>query len=70
MADTYDITNITARLVPRGGGGYDTSNLVAFVTKPSGLSGQVIVTGTDADPAEIDAVVRPEAARLEAVKAL
>lgn len=70
MADTYDVTNVTGRLIPRTGGGYDTSTLVTFTTKPSGLAGQVIVTGDTPDPADIATAVSAEAARLEQVKNL
>lgn len=70
MADTYDITAITPRTRSAPGGVFQKVQNVAFVTKPSGIAGEIDVADDIFVPETVNRLVSERAALLESVKKL
>lgn len=70
MAGTYDVVSVGPTILDPRAGRDPRGVLVTFVTKPSGLSGEIRVPETDANPATLGPLLDAAAANLEAIKNL
>lgn len=70
MAETYDIVSLQPRTRAVPGGTFQNVVTVTFVTKPNGITGMVDIPEQAFSTEEVDKVVTPKAAILEAVKNL
>lgn len=70
MAEHYDVTGVTHTTMVSAGGITGPGYLVDFVTKKSGLPGQVRFPAAQFTPEAVAEAARAEAVKLEAVKAL
>lgn len=70
MADTYEIVSTAPKTRADPGGQWSNVVAVVFQTKPSGQVGIVDIPETAFTPAEVDRIVAPLAANIEAVKNL
>lgn len=70
MAGNYDVVNVGPTILDGRAGQSPRGVLVTFVTKPSGLDGELRVPEADATPSKLGPLLDTAAATLEAIKAL
>lgn len=70
MADGYDVTDITNTIFSAPGQLAGPALEVAFITKPSGIPGSVVIPAAQFTVDEVAVKVQAQRDTLEAVKAL